>query len=423
MPLLDAIKPVTAQWTARYRRSPLPAFLSWWKAELVGLLPAPARAWFQDRRETWLVWIDPATLRIQRQAIEGEFARIALDAPAETARAQLAQLLGTGPVPDRRLVLVLPAEMVLTRHLQFPPAVEPNLRQVLAFEMDRQSPFKADQVYFDYRAEPIAGGRQLQVDLALAPRPVLDGLVERARGLDLPLDAADVVSPGSSPHRLGFNLLPDGARARRSNPQRRLNLMLAAACLALLVLAMQQAVANRALALEGLRANVESARVEARTVAGLRNQLNTAVAGAGHLAERKRQAPSVLRVLGDLSERMPDDTWLERMTFREATLEIAGQSDESTKLIAVLQDSKVLVNPAFMGQISPDARTGKERFTLGARYELRPGADDPPAAVPAAAAPAGAATPPAAAGDADPAPGAADGNDEEAADADAAPAR
>jgi general secretion pathway protein L len=289
--------------------------------------------------------------------------------------------------------------------------------------MDRQSPFKADQVYFDYRAEPIAGGRQLQVDLALAPRPVLDGLVERARGLDLPLDAADVVSPGSSPHRLGFNLLPDGARARRSNPQRRLNLVLAAACLALLVLAMQQAVANRALALEGLRANVESARVEARTVAGLRNQLNTAVAGAGHLAERKRQAPSVLRVLGDLSERMPDDTWLERMTFREATLEIAGQSNESTKLIAVLQDSKVLVNPAFMGQISPDARTGKERFTLGARYELRPGADDPPAAVPAAAAPAGAATPPAAAGDADPAPGAADGNDEEAADADAAPAR
>lgn len=438
MPLLDAIKPVTAQWTARYRRSPLPAFLSWWKAELVGLLPVPARAWFQDRRETWLVWIDPAALRVQRQGTDGEFARVALDAPADAARAELAQLLGSGPMPDRRLVLVLPAESVLTRHLQFPPAVEPNLRQVLAFEMDRQSPFKADQVYFDYRAEPIAGGRQLQVDLALAPRPLLDGLVERARGLDLPLDAADVVGPGPLPHRLGFNLLPEGARARRSNPQRRLNLVLAAAVVALLVLAMQQAVANRALALEGLRANVEAARVEARTVAGLRTQLNNAVAGAGYLAERKRQAPSVLRVLGDLSERMPDDTWLERMTFRESGLEIAGQSSESTKLIAVLQDSKVLVNPAFMGQISPDARTGKERFTLGARYELRPGADEPPAPLPladrepeaggegedgdSAGAGADAATPPADA-DAEAADGPADGNDKEAADADAAPAR
>jgi general secretion pathway protein L len=428
MPLLDAIKPVTAQWTARYRRSPLPAFLSWWKAELVGLLPGPARAWFQDRRETWLVWIDPAALRIQRQAVEGELARIALDVPVESARDELAQLLGSGPVPDRRLVLVLPAEVVLTRHLQFPPAVEPNLRQVLAFEMDRQSPFKADQVYFDYRAEPIAGGRQLQVDLALAPRPVLDGLVERARGLALPLDAADVVSTGSAPRRLGFNLLPDGARARRSNPQRRLNLVLAAAALALLVLALQQAVANRALALEGLRANVEAARVEARAVAEMRNRLDTAVAGAGHLAERKGQAASVLRVLADLSERLPDDTWLERMTFREGGLEVAGQSDESTKLIALLQDSKVLLNPAFMGQISPDARTGKERFTLGARYELRPGADEPPVLVPAAAVP----DPDdgAAAGDGagkqdadDAAPPSAGNDDKEAADADAAPAR
>jgi general secretion pathway protein L len=449
MPLLDALKPVTAQWTARYRRSPLPAFLSWWKAELVGLLPVPARAWFQDRRETWLVWIEPSALRVQRQASEGELARIALDVPVEDARAELAQLLGGGPVPDRRLVLVLPAEVVLTRHLQFPPAVEPNLRQVLAFEMDRQSPFKADQVYFDYRAEPIAGGRQLQVDLALAPRPVLDGLVERARGLELPLDAADVVSAGTMPHRQGFNLLPDSARARRSNPQLRMNLILAAAALALLVMAMQQAIANRTQALEGLRANVESARAEARTVTGLRNQLDGAVAGAGYLAERKRQAPSVLRVLGDLSERVPDDTWLERMTFREGGLEIAGQSSESTKLIGVLQDSKVLANPAFMGQISPDARTGKERFTLGARYELRPGADLPPAPPPVA-------DPDADRGDADAADadgdteagsdsggerpaddgGRADGtpatiapgrpargDDEEAADADAAPAR
>jgi general secretion pathway protein L len=430
MPLLDAIKPVTAQWTARYRRSPLPAFLSWWKAELVGLLPVPARAWFQDRRETWLLWIEPAAVRVLREAGEGELARIALDQPPEAARDELARLLGSGPVPDRRLVLVLPAESVLTRHLQFPPAVEPNLRQVLAFEMDRQSPFKADQVYFDHRAEPVAGGRQLQVDLALAPRPVLDALVERARGLDLPLDAADVVSPGPAPRRLGFNLLPESARTRRSNPQLRLNLILAAAVLALLVLAMQQAVANRAQALDGLRANVEAARLEARTVAGLRNQLDNAVAGAGYLTERKRQAPSVLRVLGDLSERMPDDTWLERMTFREGGLEIAGQSSESTKLIGLLQGSRVLLNPAFMGQISPDARTGKERFTLGARYELRPGADDPPAPAPGPAAADGEAPKGdgdgAADGDAGQrpdAPAAADGNDKEAADADAAPAR
>lgn len=57
MSLFDAIKPVTSKWAARYRRSPLPAFFAWWKAELVGCLPARWQTWFQDRRED-LVCLD-----------------------------------------------------------------------------------------------------------------------------------------------------------------------------------------------------------------------------------------------------------------------------------------------------------------------------------------------------------------------------
>lgn len=379
MSLFDAIKPVTTQWTARYRRSPVPAFLAWWKAELVGMLPARWQAWFQDRRETWLASVEGTELRIQREGAAEPFARFPLDGQADVLRSDLLQLLGRGPNPDRRLILSVPASNVLLKTLQFPPAVESNLRQVLSFEMDRQTPFKADQVYFDYRVEPQAAGKQLKVDLALAPRPVLDSLLERARSLDLALDGADVAVTGAPVlRRHGFNLLPAGSQVRRSNPQLRLNLILGAAAVLLLLMAMSQSVANRSDALESLRANVEVARTEARAVTQLRNQLNTAVSGAGYLAEKKASTPSVLRVLGDLSERLPDETWLERMTFRDGGLEVAGQSEESTKLIALLQNSRTISNPAFMGQISPDARTRKERFTLSARYDLRPDADPVP---------------------------------------------
>lgn len=426
MPLFDALKPVTAKWTARYRRSPLPAFLAWWKAELVGLLPARWQAWFQDRRETWLATIDGDELRFQREGAPEPFARFDLRQQADILRTELAQLLGRGPNPDRRLILAAPPAAVLLRSLQFPPAVEENLRQVLSFEMDRQTPFKADQVYFDYHVESLGAGRQLRVDLALAPRPAIDALTERARSLGLALDGVDV--PRSEPsglRRRGFNLLPEPARVRRSNPQLRLNLILAAAAVLLLVMAMQQSVANREQALEALRANVEQARTEARAVNTLRNRLDTAVNGAGYLTEKKAQTPSVFRVLGDLSERLPDDTWLERMTFREGGLEVAGQSGESTKLIALLQESRTLGNPAFMGQISPDARTRKERFTLSARYDLREGADPLPGTSGSADAAKTAGTPAAgeqgvSAGSAEPS---GDGEDkqEEAADADATP--
>lgn len=426
MPLLDALKPITAQWMARYRRSPLPAFFAWWKAELVGMLPEKWRGWFEDRRETWLASIEGDELRFQREGISEPFARFPLNQQSEILRADLLQLIGRGPHPDRRLILAVPSAMVLLKTLQFPPAVEQNLRQVLAFEMDRQTPFKAEQVYFDYQVDPLVAGKQLRVALALAPKGELDGLIERAKGLELPLDGADVPSADGTASRHGFNLLPDAARARRSNPQLRLNLILGAAAVLLAVMVMQQSVTNREQALEALRANVEEARVEARAVTALRNQLNTAVSGAGYLSEKKAQAPSVLRVLGDLSERLPDDTWLERMTFRDGGLEIAGQSDESTKLIALLQDSHIISNPAFMGQISPDARTRKERFTLGARYDLRPA---PPPSEEQTPAISGTDAPEAAAdsekddtaADGEPAPST-DTDDEETADADAAAA-
>lgn len=376
MPLLDALKPTVAPWVARYRRSPVPVFLAWWRAELVGLLPPRWQGWFQDRRVAWLVGFEDGSLALRRSGEAEPFARLPLDGDRDVLRADVQRLLGREPDPDRRLLLAVPASQALLRHLQFPAAVEANLRQVLAFEMDRQSPFKADQVYYDQQVEPAAAGRQIRVRLAIVPRPVLDGLVERARALDLPLDGADLLEgPGGAP--AGFNLLPEALRARRSDPQRRINWILAAAAVLLAVLAMQQSLVNRAQALDGLRANVEEARTEARAVTALRNQLDNAVEGAGYLTERKRQTPSVLRVLADVSARLPDHTWLERMSFREGALEIAGQSDEATRLIALLQDSRTLANPAFIGQISPDARTRKERFTLTARYRLQPGADDP----------------------------------------------
>ncbi len=407
MPLFDSLKPVVAKWTARYRRSAIPAFLAWWKAELVGCLPPKWQAWFQDRRETWFAVLDDAHLHFQKEGQAAPFARFDIGGqPDDIVRADVHRLLGSGPSPERRLLLAAPSLAVLRRSMQFPVAVEPNLRQVLAFEMDRQTPFKADQVHFDFQVEPLPGGKQIRVDIAVAPKPALDALVERSRALGLALDGVDLTGGGPAPSRQGFNLLPEAQRARQRDPQKRLNLILAASAVLLLGMAMQQSVANRAQALEGLRAQVEDARTEARAVVALRNQLDTAVNGAGYLAARKSTIASVFRVLGDLSERLPDDTWLERLTFRDSNLEIAGQSSESTKLIALLQDSKVLVNPAFMGQISPDARTQKERFTLSARYQLRPGADQPPEPAPAAA----------------DAPETPKGDDKETADADAAAA-
>ena len=56
------------------------------------------------------------------------------------------------------VILCLPADKVLTRTLTLPLATEENLREVLAFQMDRQTPFTVEQVYYDYGV--VARGRK-----------------------------------------------------------------------------------------------------------------------------------------------------------------------------------------------------------------------------------------------------------------------
>ena len=53
-----------------------------------------------------------------------------------------------GRIPPR-VVVALPPEQVLRKTITLPAAVEENLRQVLAYDLDRHTPFKPEEVYFD----------------------------------------------------------------------------------------------------------------------------------------------------------------------------------------------------------------------------------------------------------------------------------
>ncbi len=46
--------------------------------------------------------------------------------------------------------LLLPESVVLQTHVTMPLAAEANLRQALAYEMDRHTPFSAEEVFFGW---------------------------------------------------------------------------------------------------------------------------------------------------------------------------------------------------------------------------------------------------------------------------------
>ena len=363
----------TPAWQPRLERahalwlaSPLPGFLRWWADELRALLPVAWRRWFAPGAQWHALEPTGEGWLLRRIGASQALAPWDAEADAPTRLADLKRNLQAVDRADLRLVLLLPPAAVLRRTLGLPLAARGNLREVLGFEMDRQTPFHVAQVCYAARELPgAAGAGQFQAELVVVQRTTLEPLLERAAVHGLVIDAVDVAAGAG---RLGVNLLPPERVPRHVDPRRRLNLALVAACVLLLGLVLGQWLHNRRAALAQMQATVQAMHGEAQQVAALRQQLQDNAGAAGFLAQRKRQSVPKLSVLADATARLPDGAWLERFSVdASGQIGLQGQSQQATRLLDVLKDSPLIADPSFQGSIQPDPATGKERFYLVAQ--------------------------------------------------------
>ncbi len=362
---MPSLRPGWERVRRQWRASPLPAFLAWWGGELRALLPARWRSWFDDGADWYLLQVDGDTWALRRRGQAEPLAQwreAAEDVPAHAFGAALRQV----DREDLRVALLLPAPQVLRRTLSLPLAARDNLHQVVGFEMDRQTPFGVAQVYYAVRELPApASAGRCQVELVAAVRAGVDPLLARLRAQGIAVDAVDVAAAGG---RLGVNLLPPEQRPHRVHPRRRLNLILAAGVVLLLLLVGLEWRHNREAALAAMQAEVAAMRGDAAQVASLRQQLQDNAGAAGFLAQRKKDTVGMLELLRDATARLPAGTWLERFSVdNTGQIGMQGQSQQAAKLLDALKDSSVITDAGFQGSIQPDAATGKERFYLTAR--------------------------------------------------------
>jgi len=207
------------------------------------------------------------------------------------------------------------------------------------------------------------------------PRAPLDADLAKIAASSLVLDGVDCWREGPGSGRLGLNLLPADRRPRRVNARLRLNLGFAAAAVVLLFTAMLLSLGNREAALAAMTEQVEKAQNAAKQVGALRKTLQDSISAANFLNRRKREMPVMVQMLADLTDRLPDDTYLERIAVDEKSkIDLQGLSDNTSKLTERLRESSVLENPSFQGNIQQDPRTHKDRFnmTLEFRHKAEP---------------------------------------------------
>lgn len=263
-------------------------------------------------------------------------------------------------VPDNvRQVLVHAPSAVLVQSLQLPLAAARNLTTVVGYELDRFTPFDADQLYFVARQERRTP-THLKVTLVAILRERLDQILLDCIALGLQPHQVDV-------HGLGIDLLPAPLRPRQRTAGKGLQRSLPWLCGALLIAAMLLWLNDRQRVLDAMHARVQQQKAEVTEVQRLRQQLLNTRGAAQYLIRRKAAQPPLAALLNELTRCLPADTWIDQLEITDgADVSFSGQSAKASALITRIKACHSLENAQFEGVIQPDAQTGKDQFSLRA---------------------------------------------------------
>lgn len=373
MTLADALNPLLARLRSRLAQTPLPQFWRWWSGELLSFLPPRWREALAVEDACLLLTAagDCCDVSLERGGTRSLLVSLSAEQPEQWA-SELHSVLDENLRALPR-VLGLPAASLLRRTLSLPVAALETLDAVLGFELDRQTPFKAEQVYFASRVlKHDAGAKQVQVELLVVPRPVLEQSVAALGALSEGLAGVDVLDPRG--RRLGVNLLPVERRARQPRTQPLIQAGLLLASIVLVFFGMGQIVDNRLAAVESMQEQVQAQRERAREVSALRAQLEDSAAAANFLAVQKQTQASMLLLLDEVSRRLPDDTFLTRLSVSGNQVSLSGYSGQALKLVAELQASELLKDAALNGGVQSEPRVSRDLFNINASYGPDPGA-------------------------------------------------
>jgi general secretion pathway protein L len=342
-------------------------FFGWWLGELAALIPSVVRRSF-SRRKTALVldFIENEVVITQHSSdASREIIRLDLLGADADARRMAVGGLELAHEPGRtEVVLRLPIDQALRKTLELPMSAESNLHQLLFLELDRQTPYKPDQVYFDYwirDRQPERG--QMRVDLIVVPRAVVDQAVEHATRWGLAPTCVDVATRDSEdgPH---VNLLPDHGTEPPTSPKMTLSLALAVLAMVLFVAAILIPLNRQQEAADIFERRIADAKLQAAETTRLRDEIERLAEEGRFLADKKKQSPLAVEILDELTRLVPDDSWLSEVHIKGAEVRVLGYSPAASTLIGLIEGSPLFRGVRFRSSVTQVRGSNEERFDL-----------------------------------------------------------
>jgi general secretion pathway protein L len=361
----------TARYVTGRGHVTLKDFLRWWIVQLASCLPVVLRGGAGSRVTRTLVTLTsppgvvPATVDVTRLRGGRTLPRRHTVALTDAGLDELRGALGSGGKPE--VTLRLPPGTLLQRDVALPIAAERAPRHVLQFELDRLTPFRPEDVLWDFAitARDRSRGR-LHVALTFIPlaplRPLLEAL-GRAGAVPVLLEAEP---PTGAPSRERRRIDP---RVGASPSRRRRRQLAWAFCAALAAAVVVTPFVRQSVQLHTVEARIDALHPAVAEANTLRHRAAAAAAGDDVIEAERLRVGDPLRALAAATDALPDDTWLTDLTLHQRKVTMAGQSQDAVRLISRLSAETSLRDPSFTSPVTRSQSGHGDLFSIGVELE------------------------------------------------------
>jgi general secretion pathway protein L len=339
---------------------------------------------FEDLSAFFSRWIDSVTAsvvgvlasfgrRTAVQVIEGDAGVFVIQSGSDSERVLIADGALKAARPDNaaamlngsHAVLILRPARVLFRPLELPQRATEFLGGVVRAQIDRLTPWAANEAAFGWSAPAAASGDRISVTVAATARAMVQPLVDALVAAGAEAVAVTATPPDGAPITV-LNHQASGAidfsRVRR------------ALVAVLIVTGLAAGVSLSVAALAGMKFASEqedlSRRiVERRMAIRIGREGGAAPTPLRALERRKYQNPSSVIVLEVLSQILPDHTYVTELRIEGDKLRVIGVTRDAPGLIRLIEQSPNFTHATFFAPTTKGPSDPGERFHIEAQIE------------------------------------------------------
>lgn len=342
----------------------LDKFYKWWVKGISYLLPANLYSKLQRNQYYLVVEADNQKLYLKYSINNTDYPvrEWTLDIDDEQSTHQVNSEINQSVPGNTTTILRITDKSVLQRDVVLPLAASNNLKEILGFEMDRLTPFKAEQVYFDWEIKnKDAQQQKINLKLYVVPRNSLDRLMKKLKSLGI---TPRVITAGDNILNPGINFTPDSYGLIHAKNYSLKDMGLPVMAVLMFIAMLYVPVIYQNARLNSLESKVQNLREQAMDNQTLVSERDNIISRARFLDEQRHKSNSMLDLIYELTIILPDNTWVNRLITNDDEIQIYGESAAAASIIEMLEESEYFSNVQFKAPVTKNNNTGSERFHI-----------------------------------------------------------